>query len=131
MIDLNRLGPAAQKQIIRKLGAQKRPAKYRNEKTRRGELTFDSKAEAERYDELRLMLRAGEINDLQLQVPFELIPAQKARGRTERACRYVADFVYTRNGEVVVEDVKGHRTPEYIIKRTLMLWRHGIEIKEI
>ena len=131
MIDPSRLGPEAQKQIIRKLGAQKRPAKYRNEKTRRGELTFDSKAEAERYDELRLMLRAGEIKDLQLQVPFELIPAQKARGRTERACRDVADFVYTRNGEVVVEDVKGHRTPEYIIKRKLMLWRHGIEIQEI
>lgn len=131
MIETSRLGPEAQKQIIRKLGTQKRPAKYRNEKTRRGELTFDSKAEAERYDELRLMLLAGEINDLQLQVPFELIPAQKARSRTERACRYVADFVYTRNGEVVVEDVKGHRTPEYIIKRKLMLWRHGIEIKEI
>ena len=65
------------------------------------------------------------------QVAFELIPAQKAGGRSERACKYVADFVYTKSGEVVVEDVKGHRTPEYIIKRKLMLWRHGIAIQEV
>lgn len=56
MIDLSRLGPEAQKQIIRKLGTQKRPAKYRNEKTRRGELTFDSKAEAERYIQQEIVL---------------------------------------------------------------------------
>lgn len=129
MIDLNRLGPDAQKKIVRKMG-EKQP-KYKNRKARRGELTFDSEAEARRYDELRLMLRAGEISDLQRQVDFELIPAQKAGGRTERACKYVADFVYTRNGEVIVEDVKGHRTPEYIIKRKLMLWRHGIVIQEV
>ena len=129
MIDLNRLAPDAQRQIIRKLG--EKPPKYRNRKARRGELTFDSKAEARRYDELRLMLRAGEISDLQRQVAFELIPAQKAGERNERACKYVADFVYTRNGEVIVEDVKGHRTPEYIIKRKLMLWRHGIAIQEV
>lgn len=128
MIDLNRIGPDAQKQIIRKMGEK---SKYGNRKARRGELTFDSEAEARRYDELRLMLRAGEISDLQRQVAFELIPAQKAGGRSERACKYVADFVYTRNGEVIVEDVKGHRTPEYIIKRKLMLWRHGIAIKEV
>ena len=130
MIDLNRLGPDAQKQIIRKIG-EKQPTKYKNRKAKRGELTFDSEAEARRYDELRLMLRAGEISDLQRQVAFELIPAQKAGGRSERACKYVADFVYTKSGEVVVEDVKGHRTPEYIIKRKLMLWRHGIVIQEV
>ena len=86
---------------------------------------------------LRLMERAGLISDLREQVPFELIPAQweMAGGKrrcVERACKYVADFTYVDNetGETVVEDAKGFRTREYVIKRKLMLRVHGIRIRE-
>jgi hypothetical protein len=95
---------------------------------------FDSKKEAARWQELRLMLRAGVIDDLRRQVPFELIPRQMDGKRvSERAVNYIADFVYTENGRTVVEDVKSPatRTPEYIIKRKLMRWVHGITIKEV
>ncbi len=90
------------------------------------------------------MQRAGLISNLREQVSFELIPAQygdcgtdlkgkPVRVCVERSCRYVADFVYTLNdsGITVVEDTKGVRTKEYIIKRKLMLWVHGIRIREI
>jgi hypothetical protein len=64
-------------------------------------------------------------------VKFELIPAQRIDGKVvERACGYVADFVYMENGQQVVEDTKGMRTQEYRLKRKLMLWVHGIRIKE-
>lgn len=88
---------------------------------------FDSKAEFIRWCELRILGRAGQISDLQRQVKYELIPKQKG----ERACTYVADFVYIdSDGNTVVEDTKGVRTDAYRIKRKLMLWVHGIKIKE-
>ena len=106
--------------------------------------THASKKEHCRAARLRLMERAGLISDLREQVPYELIPAQYGecgkdfRGRTarvllERPCRYIADFVYTdrATGQTVVEDTKGVRTKEYIIKRKLMLHVHGIRIKEV
>ena len=102
-------------------------SKYRNRKTVYDGITFDSQREANRYAELKLLERAGEISDLKLQVPFELIPKQPG----ERAVKYIADFVYTEDGQTVVEDVKGKKTRDYIIKRKLMLWRHGITIKEV
>ena len=81
---------------------------------------------------MRLLERAGEIQDLCAQVKFTLIPTQKQGGKVvERPVTYIADFVYTENGEQVVEDVKGMRTKEYIIKRKLMLYIHGIRIKEV
>ena len=95
---------------------------------------FDSRREYQRWNELLLLKRAGEITDLERQVKYHLIPAQKGKdGRVlERGVDYVADFVYkNRNGELVVEDTKGVRTPEYIIKRKLMLWRLGIRIREV
>ena len=108
--------------------------KYGNRKTEVNGILFDSMLEARRYAELRVLQRAGEIEDLRLQVPFELIPTQKdAKGHViERAVKYVADFVYKdKSGEVIVEDTKGMKTPDYVIKRKLMLWRHGIKIVEI
>lgn len=88
---------------------------------------FDSKAEFIRWHDLRLLERAGKISDLQRQVKYELIPKQKG----ERACTYLADFVYKdSDGNTVVEDTKGVRTDAYRIKRKLMLWVHGIRIKE-
>lgn len=99
-------------------------------------ILFDSKREAMRYAELKLLNRAGQIRDLQLQVPFELLPAQKnEKGKvTERAVKYVADFVYyDHNGNLVVEDVKSvaTKTDLYRLKKKLMRYFKGIEIKEV
>ena len=94
-------------------------------------IEHDSKKEAARWQELNLMLRARLIEDLQRQVRFELIPKQDG----ERACTYIADFVYIdrKTGDTVVEDVKSPatRTEAYRIKRKLMLYVHGIRIREI
>jgi hypothetical protein len=88
---------------------------------------FDSKKEYHRWCELRLLERAGKIKDLCRQVSYELIPKQDG----ERACTYVADFLYFgEDGKLVVEDAKGVRTDAYRIKKKLMLWIHGIKIKE-
>lgn len=107
-------------------------SKYRNEKTTLDGITFDSAKEARRYAELRLLERAGQIFNLQRQVPFVLIPKQVRGGKTiERPVVYKADFVYTENGQEIVEDTKGMRTKEYVIKRKLMLWQYGIQIKEV
>lgn len=108
--------------------------KYNNKKITVDGQIFDSKKEASRYEELRLLEKAGEIKDLRTQVKFKLIPAQRdeATGKViERECSYKADFVYEENGKTVVEDVKGFRTKEYIIKRKLLLWVYGIRIKEV
>lgn len=106
--------------------------KYGNRKITRDGITFDSLKECNRYCELKLMQRAGVISGLQLQVSFELIPAQRVGGKVvERAANYIADFVYQQNGETVVEDTKGFRTKDYILKRKLMLWRYGIRIREV
>lgn len=87
---------------------------------------FDSKKESARYAELELMQRAGEITDLRRQVRIELIPKQAG----ERAVEWLADFVYTENGEEIWEDCKGFRTRDYVIKRKLALWVHGKRIRE-
>lgn len=107
-------------------------AKYGNRKIIRDGIEFDSIKECQRYCELKLMQRAGVISDLQMQVSFELIPSQRIDGKVvERAVNYIADFVYKQDGQTVVEDTKGYKTPEYIIKRKLMLWVHGIRIREV
>lgn len=88
---------------------------------------FDSKREFIRWCELRIMERAGLISELRRQVKFELIPKQDG----ERACNYVADFVYRdKDGKTVVEDCKGMRTEAYKIKRKLFQWRYDMKIKE-
>ena len=102
-------------------------SKYNAKKTVLDGITFASKKESKRYQELRLLERAGEIQYLELQKVYELIPKQSG----ERACKYIADFVYMENGKQIVEDVKGKLTPVYIIKRKLMLHVHGIKIREI
>lgn len=104
-------------------------SKYNNTRTIVDGIKFDSKAEARRYKELKLLEQAGYIADLQRQVKYELIPKQGG----ERSVNYYADFVYleVKTGIKVVEDVKGHRTREYVIKRKLMRQVHGIEIVEV
>lgn len=122
-----------------------RKSKYGANKAVVDGIVFDSRKEARRYTVLKAMQDAGEICDLQLQVKYLLIPSQREpdregpkgghiKGRIiERECAYFADFVYRIPGTetVVVEDTKGMKTPEYVIKRKLMLYVHGIQIKEI
>ena len=108
--------------------------KYNSVKTEVDGIKFDSKKEAKRYLELKALESAGEISHLQRQVKYELIPSQKVDGRVvERPCSYVADFVYHKlaSNEVVVEDTKGFKTPDYILKRKMMLYFHGIRIREV
>ena len=124
-------------------------SKYHNRKITVDGITFDSVKEANRYKELKILERAGQIHDLQLQVKFKLIPAQREwtdettksgkpkKGKViEHECSYVADFTYkNRFGLLVVEDVKGYRKGTsydlFVVKRKLMLWIHGIRVKEV
>ena len=127
--------------------------KYGNRKTSVDGKEFDSKKEAKRYQELRLLQWSVQRQNLQTQVKYVLIPTQREasfevyksgpnKGRRkpgkviEHECSYVADFVYIQDGETVVEDVKGYRDPasagyaKFVIKRKLMLERYGIRVKE-
>ena len=128
-------------------------SKYRSQKITRDGITFDSVKEYKRFVELSLLEKAGAITDLKRQVPFELIPAQfeeiptgefykrgerKGMPKMKRVCieqsvKYNADFVYIENGKKVVEDTKSEatKTKDYILKRKMMLYFHGIKIKEI
>ena len=97
-----------------------------------GEKVADSKHEYSRLCELKVLQRAGEIKDLQLQVKYQLIPSQKICGKTERGVSYIADFVYwTKNDKFICEDAKGHRTDAYIIKRKMMKLIHNIDVVEV
>ena len=100
--------------------------KYHNSKTVIDGIRFDSKKEAKRYLELKILVKAGVIKELKRQVPYILID----KSCYGRAIKYVADFVYLENGQLVVEDVKGVRTPVYKLKKRLMAEVYGIEIKE-
>ena len=96
-------------------------------------IVFDSKLEASRYSELRLMERAGVIRNLRRQVKFELVPAfTTTTGEKIRSVNYVCDFAYTeRGGHEVVEDSKGARTPVFLLKRKLLLYRYpDIDFRE-
>ncbi len=125
--------------------------KYNSRKVTVNGITFDSKKESRRYEELLLLERAGIIQNLQMQVPFTVIPQQteiterystKTGNRLkdkitvlERETTYIADFTYQKNGELVVEDVKGYKNSTayavFVIKRKLMLQVHGIRVKEV
>lgn len=102
--------------------------KYHNRKVVIDGITFASGKEAKRYGELKILEKAGFISEMRMQVPFELIPRQGKEG----AVKYIADFTYLdKDGNLHVEDTKGFRTKEYIIKRKLMLFMKGIKIEEI
>jgi len=120
-----------------------RRRKYNSVKTEADGILFDSKKEARRYQALRELEEAGVIHDLRRQVKYTIIPEQRLpdvigpkggvkKGKlVERPVTYTADFVYTLpDGGTVVEDCKGMRTPDYIIKRKLMRFLMGIEIIE-
>lgn len=114
-------------------------------------MTFDSLKEYRRFRELRLLEKAGEVTELKRQVEFELLPAQyeevptgevykrgerQGQPKKKRVCvelpvKYIADFVYKENGKQVVEDTKGVKTKDYILKRKMLLYLHGIRIREV
>lgn len=146
-IDISRLSPAAQAQVARKLAAQNvrepRQQKYHNQPDERNGIRFDSRKEARRYDELMLMLHAGQIRDLRLQPQFTLQEAYTTPdGKRVRAIRYQADFSYEAQDwdayspvcwRLVVEDVKSKatKTREYQMKKKLLQERFGITVTEV
>lgn len=107
-------------------------SKFNAKKTTVDGIVFDSKREAARYVELKLLERAGAIKDLRLQVRYELIPAFDVDGKHYRPTSYVADFVYvdTKSGEEVVEDCKGFRTEVYKLKAKMFAHKYGVSIIE-
>lgn len=118
--------------------------KYGAKKMTIGGKTFDSKKEGLYYLKLREMELRGEIKNLRRQVPFELLPAVyreevvhlKTKDKVVRRCvqkavTYIADFVYTKNGEEVIVDTKGFRTKDYILKKKMMLALLGLTITEV
>ena len=158
--DIGRFSQKAQAQILRKVQEQQRAekaaadAKAQAEKPKKGNklhaekvdmtmpdgtlMHFDSKREARRYMDLWLMQRAGEISGLRTQVKYELIPKQVHKdGTKEKGIEYVADFVYEQGGETVVEDSKGFRDTSsaayrlFVMKRKMMLYFHGITVREV
>lgn len=149
--DLARLGPRAQKQLLQKLGVQQcqRQSKYNNEPTTVNGIKFDSKKEARRYEELMVMLRAGEIRNLRLQAQYTLQESFiTPEGTRIRAIKYVADFAYDKRNKPnrnqpdlnepvcwthVVEDVKSRatKTPQYEMKKKMMYEKFRIEIREV
>lgn len=127
-------------------------SKYGAKKITRDGVTFDSLREYRRFCELSLLEKSGDIAGLRRQVVFPLIPTQREKpcevykrgknkglpkpGRVlEKEVNYIADFVYAEKragkAELIVEDVKGFRTKDYILKRKMMLYFHGIKIREI
>lgn len=144
--DLQRMGPEAQRQVMEKLGivGKTKAPKYHNQPDSRGNLRFDSKKEARRYDELMLMLKAGQIRNLRLQQQYTLQESYITEtGERVRAIHYVADFAYERPtapdkyGTVfwlpVVEDVKSRatKTAQYEMKKKLLRERFNLTITEV
>ena len=107
---------------------EKAVSKYGNKKTELDGMVFDSRKEAQRWAELKLMERGRLISGLERQVSFEIIP----KTDKYRAVKYVADFTYidAETGEKVVEDCKGVKTDVYMLKKKLMYWKYGIDVKE-
>ena len=103
--------------------------KYGAKRTTVNGHTFASKKEAARYQELRLLERAGHITGLELQPRYELQPSFKHGGKTIRAITYVADFRYYEDGALVVEDAKGMQTQMFRMKRKMLLFVHGIDVR--
>lgn len=140
--DLARMGPKAQKQVLDKLaGAQKpKKSKYGNRKVVRDGIKFDSEREAARFSELKVLRAMGKIRDLRLQANFTLVEGYTTiEGERIKPMVYRADFTYERqpsqNGTVhwlrEVEDAKGMKTKDYLLKKKLMQDKYGITIREV
>lgn len=100
-------------------------AKYNNRKTTVDNIKFDSKLESERYKKLKLLLKAKEISDLEMQPKFELQPSFRKNGKTHRSITYIADFKYKdKKGKTIVEDCKGVKTTVYSIKKKMFEYKY-------
>lgn len=104
--------------------------KFNAKKTTVDGIEFDSAKEAKRFTKLRALEDAGKIQGLRLQVPFELVPSFECDGVKYCGMKYIADFVYYRDGKQVVEDCKGFKTAEYKLKKKLMAYLNRINIEE-
>ena len=125
----------AKRGLTYSLEGKSKKSKFGNQKITIDGIERDSLTESNRLEQLKILQRAGAIKNLKYQVKYELIPKQQGEYRNERAVNYIADFVYDvvmPDGSLreVVEDSKGHKTKDYIIKRKLMLYIHGISVKE-
>ena len=110
---------------------QRKPLKYRNKPTIVGDVKLASKKEARRWQELQLLEKAGDISELTRQVVYWLMAGdQELRYDSGRRAIYIADFVYRREGRVIIEDAKGVRTNYYRLKKALMR-SMGYEIVEV
>lgn len=143
-IDISQLGKDAQAQVMSKMAVQevKRRSKYGNRKVIRDGIKFDSEREAARFAELKVLRAMGKIRDLRLQANFTLVEGYKTiEGEGIKPIVYRADFVYERatepdcNGTVYwlreVEDAKGAKTKDYLLKKKLMQDKYGITIREV
>lgn len=142
--DLARLGPQAQKQVLDKLAGEQKPKKrkYGNSKVVRDGIKFDSEREAARFGELKVLRAMGNIRNLRLQANFTLVEGYTTiEGERIKPMVYRADFTYERatepdcNGTVhwlqEVEDAKGTKTKDYLLKKKLMQDKFGITIREV
>lgn len=143
-IDISQLGKDAQAQVMAKMAVQevKKRSKYGNRKVVRDGIKFDSEREAARFGELKVLRATGKIRDLRLQMNFTLVEGYKTiEGKRIKPMVYRADFVYERatepdcNGTVhwlqEVEDAKGTKTKDYLLKKKLMQDKFGITIREV
>lgn len=104
---------------------KRKTAKYKSKKTIVDGISFPSRKEARRYQELKLLKKAGEIKDFELQPEFELQPKFKFFGRTIRPIKYIADFrVIYPDGTEIIEDTKGIETDVFKIKKKMLLYRY-------
>ena len=113
------------------IGNYTKQNKYHNKKVEYDGIKFDSIKEKNRYIGLKQLEKLGVIQNLQRQVKYELQPSFKLNKKTIRAITYIADFVYLQDGVEVIEDVKGIRTKEYLLKKKLFEYKYQKEIKEI
>lgn len=143
-IDISQLGKDAQAQVMAKMAVQevKKRSKYGNRKVVRDGIKFDSEREAARFTELKVLQAMGRIRDLRLQANFTLVEGYMTiEGERIKPMVYRADFTYERaaepdcNGTVhwlrEVEDAKGAKTKDYLLKKKLMQDKYGITIREV
>lgn len=109
----------------------KKTNKYHNTKAEYNGIKFDSIKEKNRYVGLKQLEDLGIIKDLKLQVKFELQPSYQYNGKTIRAINYYADFTYIMEDKLIVEDTKGYRTKEYLLKKKLLLYKYDIDFREV
>lgn len=108
-------------------------SKYFSKKVIVDNIKFDSKKEANRYSELKLLLKTGKIRDLELQKEYILQDSFKINNKTRRKITYKADFTYitTSDDKLHVEDVKGFKTDVYMLKKKMFEYKYKIELEEI